>query len=434
MSLFLVLTAAGSSSRMGQMGKKEYLPLGGGTVLSQSLKAFLEAAHFTAVVITVPAGGEGEAQAALSKDGELEGLLPAGDAGNRENQTFLAFVEGGSSRQSSIYNALAFLKGRYAIGGGDVVLVHDAARPYVTTEIIQDCIACTVEHGAAVPAIPAVDTQKEISPDATIARHLDREKLAAVQTPQGFLLAPFILCHEQARSEGLDFTDDTRVWDFYPQLTGGKKVHIVKGDIVNKKITYPSDLATLDDRAGRDVPSDGNAPTGTPPFKRQSTAGQPEIRIGMGTDLHKLVEGRRFLLGGVEIPAEKGELGHSDADVLLHAITDALLGASGLGDIGSYFPPEEAKWKDADSSLLIKQVWEDVKKEGWSLVNLDCVLEFERPKFLPWREKVISSVATILGVDESRVFVKAKTNEGLDAVGSSLAVKAYCVCLLTRSV
>jgi 2-C-methyl-D-erythritol 4-phosphate cytidylyltransferase/2-C-methyl-D-erythritol 2,4-cyclodiphosphate synthase len=203
----------------------------------------------------------------------------------------------------------------------------------------------------------------------------------------------------------LDCTDDTQVWDSYPELTGGRKVHIVEGDIVNKKITYQDDL-----------------PDQT----------RPEIRIGMGTDLHRLVEGRRFLLGGVEIPAEKGELGHSDADVLLHAITDALLGASGLGDIGSYFPPEEAKWKDADSSLLLKQVWADVRKEGWRLVNLDCVVEFERPKFLPWRQKVIESVASILGVSKEQVFVKAKTNEGLDAVGSSLAIKAYCVCLLSR--
>ncbi|MBP5465214.1 MAG: 2-C-methyl-D-erythritol 2,4-cyclodiphosphate synthase [Treponema sp.] len=156
------------------------------------------------------------------------------------------------------------------------------------------------------------------------------------------------------------------------------------------------------------------------------------MRIGLGTDLYQLVEGRRFLLGGVEIPADKGELGHSDADVLLHAITDALLGASGLGDIGSYFPPEEAKWKDADSSLLLKQVWADVRNAGWELINLDCVVEFEKPKFLPWRQKVIDSVAAILEVTKEQVFVKAKTNEGLDAVGSSRAIKAYCVCLLRR--
>lgn len=406
MPLFLILTAAGSSSRMGQTGKKEYLPLGGGTVLSTSLKAFLNASEFTSVIITVPKGGEEEARLALSKDKTLE-ELPA------SRRPPVHFVEGGDSRQSSIYNALEFLKGQHPQADG-VVLVHDAARPYVTEKIVRDCISTARDYGAAVPAIPAVDTQKEVSPDGTIRRHLVRKDIAAVQTPQGFQIAPFILCHEKAHQEGLDFTDDTQVWDSYPDLTGSRKVHIVEGDIVNKKITYPADIPTSDGI----TEADGH--------------GQKETRIGMGTDLHRLVEGRRFLLGGVEIPADKGELGHSDADVLLHAISDALLGASGLGDIGSYFPPEDEKWKDADSAALLGKVWEDVRKEGWSLVNLDCVLEFERPKFLPWRQKVIDSVAAILGVSSKQVFVKAKTNEGQDAVGSGLAIKAYCVCLLSR--
>ena len=256
-----------------------------------------------------------------------------------------------------------------------------------------------------------MDTQKELAPDGTIARHLLRKNIAAVQTPQAFQLAPFVSCHERAKADGLDFTDDTQVWDSYPELTGGRKVHVVEGDIVNKKITYPTDL---------------------PAAEGQDARPQAAIRIGMGTDLHRLVEGRRFMLGGVEIPADRGELGHSDGDVLLHAITDALLGASGLGDIGSYFPPEEAQWKDADSARLLKKVWDDVRAEGWKLVNLDCVLEFEKPKFLPWRQKVIESIAAILAVEATQVFVKAKTNEGLDAIGSGLAVKAYCVCLLSR--
>ncbi len=407
MSLFLILTAAGSSSRMGQKGKKEYLTLGNGSVLSQSLKAFLKNDHFIAVVITIPPKGESEARQVLEKDKELEGLL---QRNTEDSSTKLFFIEGGSSRQASIYNALLFLGSQFPeirSGESDIVLVHDAARPYVTKQIIEDCIRCTSKFGAAVPAIPAVDTQKESSSDATIVRHLERKRIVAVQTPQAFLLQPFIQCHERAHAEGLECTDDTQVWDSFPELTGGKKVHIVQGDIMNKKITYPQDLP-------------------------EDSAREVAIRVGLGTDLHQLVPGRRFLLGGVEIPAEKGELGHSDADVLLHAITDALLGASGMGDIGSYFPPEEARWKDADSSVLLKTVWNDVQNEGWKLVNLDCVIEFEKPKFLPWRQKVIESVAGILGVEKNKVFVKAKTNEGLDAVGSSLAIKAYCVCLLQR--
>ena len=154
------------------------------------------------------------------------------------------------------------------------------------------------------------------------------------------------------------------------------------------------------------------------------------IRVGLGYDLHRLVEGRRLILGGVTFNFKKGEDGHSDGDVLLHAITDALLGAAGLGDIGSYFPPEDAKWKDADSADLLRAVWKDVQAAGWNLVNLDCVIKLEKPKFLPHRGEVIESISAILGVDKSQIFVKAKTGEKLPPVGTSEAVETYAVCLL----
>ena len=156
------------------------------------------------------------------------------------------------------------------------------------------------------------------------------------------------------------------------------------------------------------------------------------IRVGLGYDLHRLVEGRRLILGGVTFDFEKGEDGHSDGDVLLHSITDALLGAAGLGDIGSYFPPEDAKWKDADSAELLRAAWKDVQAAGWNLVNLDCVIKLERPKFLPHRGEVIESIAGILGVEKSQVFVKAKTGEKLPPVGTSEAVEAHVVCLLKK--
>ncbi len=156
------------------------------------------------------------------------------------------------------------------------------------------------------------------------------------------------------------------------------------------------------------------------------------IRVGLGYDLHRLVSGRRLILGGVEFEFEKGEDGHSDGDVLLHAITDALLGASGLGDIGSYFPPEDMKWKDADSAGLLRTVMKDIKAAGWTIENLDCVIKLEKPKFLPKRQMVIDSIAAILGIKSEQVFVKAKTGEKLPPVGTSEAVEAECVCLLSR--
>ena len=156
------------------------------------------------------------------------------------------------------------------------------------------------------------------------------------------------------------------------------------------------------------------------------------IRVGLGYDLHRLVEGRKLFLGGVEFDFSKGEQGHSDGDVLLHAVTDALLGASGLGDIGSYFPPEDEKWKDADSKLLLQKVWNDVRNEGWKIVNIDCVIKLEKPKFLPKRQEVINSIAQILKIESSNVFVKAKTGEKLPPIGTSQAVEAEAVCLLEK--
>ena len=156
-------------------------------------------------------------------------------------------------------------------------------------------------------------------------------------------------------------------------------------------------------------------------------------RIGLGRDLHCLAAGRRFLLGGVEIPFEKGELGHSDGDVLAHAVTDALLGAAGLGDIGELYPPQDPAWKDADSLLLLKSAWGKVRNGGWRLVNLDCTVICERPRILPHRERICRSLAQALEADPGQVFVKGKTNEGLGPLGAGEAVEALVVCLIEKA-
>jgi 2-C-methyl-D-erythritol 2,4-cyclodiphosphate synthase len=156
------------------------------------------------------------------------------------------------------------------------------------------------------------------------------------------------------------------------------------------------------------------------------------IRAGLGRDLHRLVEGRPFLLGGLRIESDRGELGHSDGDALAHAVTDALLGAAALGDIGALFPPSDPQWKDADSLVLLGRAWELVRREGWELINLDCVVCCERPRLLPYRDAVRASLAGVLGVDPDRVFVKGKTGEGLGPVGEGLAVEALALCLLER--
>lgn len=156
------------------------------------------------------------------------------------------------------------------------------------------------------------------------------------------------------------------------------------------------------------------------------------IRVGLGTDLHRLVSGRPLMIGGINIPFEKGEDGHSDGDVLLHAITDAILGASGLGDIGEMFPPSDEKWEGADSKNLLKQAFLLVKNQGWNIENLDCVLQLEKPKFLPFRKQVIESIADILEIMPEQVFVKAKTGEKLGDIGNGNAISAEAVCLLSK--
>ncbi|MDR1956745.1 MAG: 2-C-methyl-D-erythritol 2,4-cyclodiphosphate synthase [Treponema sp.] len=158
--------------------------------------------------------------------------------------------------------------------------------------------------------------------------------------------------------------------------------------------------------------------------------GSGNIRVGLGRDVHRLVQGRPFLLGGVALVSDRGELGHSDGDVLIHAIIDALLGAAGLGDIGEHFPPAAETWKDADSRELLKTAWDLVKTAGWRLINLDCVVTCERPKVLPYRDRIRASLAQVLAVPREAVFVKGKTHEGLEAIGAGLAVEALAVCLL----
>ena len=401
-SLAVVILAAGSSSRMGGAGKKEFHALGKGSVLSSSLKAFLIAADqmqmpLLQTVISCAPGLEEKTRDLLFFDSELS---------DKKQSLKIDFITGGKSRQESVYLALNYLKDK--IPSDSIVHIHDGARPFLTPDLIVRVTDAAKKYGASVPGLVPVDTQKVVDEEGKIECHLKREKLVAVQTPQAFEFDKILKCHNIAIKSPDVFTDDSQIWDAYPELTGSRKVHVVQGEVENIKITFPKDL--------------------------QDKKGEKMIRIGLGTDLHVLKEGRKFVVGGVEIPFEKGEDGHSDGDVLLHSICDAVLGASGLGDIGSYFPPEDPKWKDADSKMLLKKIWSDVKGHGWSLVNLDAVLEMEKPKFLPYRNQVIKSIAEILEVEEERVFVKAKTNEKQDAVGAGLAVKAYCTCLLEKNI
>ena len=391
-NIAVIICAAGSSSRMGGAVKKEYLPLEEGTVLSTAVKAFLKSINPSTIAVTIPKDDRLKAKNALFADPEIKKLT---------EETEIVFSEGGKTRQESVFKALKALNALK--NPPDLVLVHDGARPFVTEKIIKDTLEAAESYGASVPALTPVDTQKLADEKGFITEHLQRSLMKAVQTPQGFKFRELLDAHLKAASDKKEYTDDTEIWGKY---TG--KVKCVDGDSCNKKITYKEDY-------------------------KASEAAMNTIRTGLGYDLHRLIEDRKLIVGGIEIPFEKGEDGHSDGDALLHAITDALLGASGLGDIGSFFPPEEAKWKDADSIELLKTVWAEVKKQGWSLINLDCVVKLEKPKFLPYRNQVIRRIAEALQVQDDQVFVKAKTGEKLDSVGSGNAIEAWVSCLLTKN-
>lgn len=403
----LIIVAAGNSSRMGGEVKKEYLPLNNGTVLSSVALAFLSTKSstknkITQIITVIPHNDEQNAKKAFFADSQIEQLI-------LQNNVKIDFVNGGKSRQESVFNALEFLENLPSNLKPDFVLIHDGARPFLSTNLISDAIENTVKYGAAVPAINVVDTQKEIDQNSFIRCHLVRNNLRAVQTPQGFNFNKILNCHKAARTaclqtKNVEYTDDSEIYDMFST----EKTFVFDGEIQNKKITYKED------------------------FLQNKQKENSMIFTGIGYDKHRLVEGRRLMIGGIEIPFEKGEYGHSDGDAVLHAITDALLGASHLGDIGSYFPDTDSKYKDADSKELLKFAWHDVKNAGYNLSNLDVVVLLEKPKFLPFRQKVISSIANILNVSEDKVFIKAKTGEKLGDVGNNNCIEVFATCLLTK--
>ena len=237
-----------------------------------------------------------------------------------------------------------------------------------------------------------------------------RKNLKAVQTPQGFKFSEIYKCHQQAKLDNTEYTDDTEIYDRY----SNKKTFVFDGEAENKKITYIEDIPQ------------NNLDTST-------VKGKSMFRTGIGYDKHRLVENRRLIIGGIEIPFDKGEDGHSDGDAVLHAVTDALLGASHKGDIGSYFPDTDPKYKDADSRKLLSEAWTEIQNEGWELENLDIVILIEKPKFIPYREQVIHSIAETLNVSDDKVFIKAKTGEKLGDVGNSKCIEVFANCLISKN-
>jgi 2-C-methyl-D-erythritol 4-phosphate cytidylyltransferase/2-C-methyl-D-erythritol 2,4-cyclodiphosphate synthase len=376
-----ILVAAGRGARFGGERPKQYAPLAGQPVLRHAVEAFLRHPAVDAVRVVIdPAHRDLHDEATRGL-----GLPPP--------------VAGGATRQDSVRLGLESL----AREPPRDVLIHDAARPLVSPALIGRVIDALGTHEAVLPALAVVDTLKRVAGDRVVGEQ-PREGLARAQTPQGFRYAPILAAHSALAGAAL--TDDTAV-----ASASGMAVHTVPGEERNLKITTAGDLAEAEARlaAGR------------------------RFRTGMGFDVHRLAAGRRLVLGGVEIPHGKGLEGHSDADVVLHALTDALLGTIAAGDIGQHFSPADPRWKDADSALFLAHARDLVAAAGGAIEHVDVTLLCERPKIAPHRDAMRARIAAILGLEPGRVSVKATTMEGLGLVGREEGIAAQAVATVAFS-
>ena len=379
MFVSVIVAAGGSGTRLGAATPKQLLDIGGQSMLARSIGAFDAHARVSEIVVVLPQGAVDEA------------ILS-----NKPAQV----IAGGPRRQDSVANGFTRVSPH-----ADVVLVHDAARPFVSAALIDRTIDAAAVHGAVIPALDVRDTVKRVSADRLVIETLPRDAIVLAQTPQGFrrhVLAEAIAAGRSG-SGAADATDEAMLAE-----RAGHLVHVVAGDPQNVKITTQDDLDAA----------------------RRRTAPARTGRAGTGYDLHRLVEGRPLVLGGVTIPSSRGALGHSDADVVCHAVTDAVLGALGLGDIGRHFPDSDPRWKDASSVDLLRRAVAIVRESGYEVGNVDVTVILEQPKIRDHVGAMQSAVAGALGIDAARVSIKGKTNEGVDAVGRGEAIAAHAVALL----
>lgn len=329
-------------------------------------------------------------------------------------------VPGGERRQDSVANGFAALP-----VGTDIVLIHDAARPLVDAAAIEQVIDAAAEAGAAIVALAARDTVKLASEGEpalggagrAIERTIPRERVYLAQTPQAFR-RDVLRAAVALGQGGVEATDEAALAE-----RAGHAVRIVEGSARNIKVTTAEDLVIAEALVKAD--SSGGGQTAR-------ASGRPAFRVGTGYDLHRFAEGRRLVLGGVEIPFDRGLAGHSDADALCHAITDAVLGAASLGDIGTHFPDSDERWRGASSVTMLRRAVELAAASGLRLVNVDATVIAERPKLGVHRAAIVASLARALGLAEASVSVKAKTNEGVDAAGRGEALAVHAIALLQR--
>lgn len=385
MSAWAVIVAAGRGARSGLQQNKVFFEIEGRSVLSRCLDAFQASGLVDGIVLVISETDRAAYDALV----EREGACPL----------VKAVAYGGETRRDSVRNGLEALP-----EDAEVVAVHDAARPFVTREVIAATLESARRYGSGVISTPVVDTVKQLMPDGSVTTP-DRATLRAVQTPQTFDVKKLLSAHRRAREEGLQVTDDAMLFEHY---YGDLRLVTAQGAERNRKLTTREDFDALNRGAA------------------------PAIRVGQGYDAHRLMEGRKLILCGVDVPCERGLLGHSDADVAVHALMDALLGALALGDIGKHFPDSDPAYKGISSMKLLEHVMGLLREEGWRVGNADVTIVAQRPKLAAFIPQMRQNLADAMDVPLDCVNVKATTTERMGFEGAEIGISAQAVCLLSR--
>ena len=365
-----VIVAAGSGTRMGTDVPKQFLKIGGRTILETTVAVFEKNPHVDDILVLTGRDFVEFCEELCRPFEKVRSILP-----------------GGKERQDTVWEAVR------RIPEGELVLIHDGVRPYVTDAVIEGVLAGAKSAGAAVPAVASKDTVRQTEAEGG-SRTLDRKTLFQVQTPQGFASEILREAYEAAYRNGFLGTDDAGLAERI-----GQTILLTEGDYANIKITTREDLPM-------------------------------EIRVGTGYDVHRLTEGRKLILGGVDIPYEKGLDGHSDADVMVHALMDALLGAAGLGDIGRHFPDTDPQYKGISSLKLLEIVNQRIHEAGYELGNADVTIIAQRPKLAGYISQMEENLAAVLGADIRQINVKATTTEKLGFTGRGEGIAAEAACII----
>ncbi len=380
-SVSVIIAAAGMSRRMGNTSSKQLLKINSKTVIEYSLDTFSSSELVSEIIIVTKAEDIPETTAISSRYPKVRSI-----------------VLGGAERYDSVRNAFSEVSKDV-----DLVAIHDAARPLITTEFINELFQKCVEYGAVCPVGRVTDTVKKSENGVTIDETIDRNILFAAQTPQVFKRDLYERALNHLQTSSINFTDDASMAEAL-----GESVHILVNPKPNIKITHEADVG----------------------LAMLYLSGGGRMKIGHGYDVHKLVENRALILGGVNIPHTHGLLGHSDADVLVHAIMDAIIGALGLGDIGKHFPDTDDKYKGISSILLLKHVKGLLDKNGYKIGNVDATLIAQKPKLAPFIDEMKRNVAQALECPVDAINIKATTEEGLGFTGDLSGISAHAVAII----